>query len=260
MTSERLSDGEREILRDTATERDDGRYGPEAALQAGDTLIVLTELDRLHSWDGLMSLLDEHWPEALHPTVDDDASRGPGPRIVSLLRWVNTYQSVADGAYAEADRLRSENTALAGRIAEVRELRRTWFQNAEVVRGKADSIPGLTEVERAELRQGAVEMETCARQVGFALGPTPEEDPQFVTKDLDRRIRLDEDGPIHFAPYGGAFTTCGEALPKNTPWSVVRGDFDTSKYTTRRAETTCPQCRAALGLVQDGKGQADATA
>jgi hypothetical protein len=46
------------------------------------------ELTRLHSWEGLMELLDEHWPTDLIPTLPDDDTRDPGPRIVSLLRWV----------------------------------------------------------------------------------------------------------------------------------------------------------------------------
>lgn len=50
------------------------------------TYRLAAELERLHSWDGLMSLLDEHWPEDVFPTVPDDASRDPGPRIVALLR------------------------------------------------------------------------------------------------------------------------------------------------------------------------------
>lgn len=44
---------------------------------------------RLHSWDGLMELLDEHWPTDIFPTLPDSGSRDPGPRIVSLLRWLD---------------------------------------------------------------------------------------------------------------------------------------------------------------------------
>jgi hypothetical protein len=51
-------------------------------------LTLIAELRRLHSWDGLMSLLDEHWPDDIFPTLPDDDQRDPGPRIVSLLRWV----------------------------------------------------------------------------------------------------------------------------------------------------------------------------
>lgn len=55
------------------------------------------EVERLHSWEGLMSLLDEHWPESMIPTLSDDVSRDPGPRIVSLLRWVEALRRALDG-------------------------------------------------------------------------------------------------------------------------------------------------------------------
>ena len=48
-----------------------------------------SELERLHSWAGLMELLDEHWPADLFPTLEDDPGRDAGARIVSLLRWVD---------------------------------------------------------------------------------------------------------------------------------------------------------------------------
>ena len=51
------------------------------------------ELKRLHSWDGLLSLLDEHWPEDIFPTEPDSEDRDSGPRIVSLLRWVERLRA-----------------------------------------------------------------------------------------------------------------------------------------------------------------------
>ena len=107
MTSDRLTDDELERIRDLA---DDD------IATVRDMRLVLAELERLHSWDGLMELLDEKWPEDIFPSLDDDSERDPGARIVSLLRWVNTYRAVADGAHAEADRLRDENTALAAAV------------------------------------------------------------------------------------------------------------------------------------------------
>lgn len=47
---------------------------------------LVAEVERLHSWDGLMSLLDEHYPEDIFPTEEDNDGRDPGPRIVSLIR------------------------------------------------------------------------------------------------------------------------------------------------------------------------------
>jgi hypothetical protein len=68
-----------------------------------DMRLVLAELERLNSWHGLMSVLDEKYPEDIFPTREDDIDRDPGPRIVSLVRWV--------------DRFRAENTALAAAVA-----------------------------------------------------------------------------------------------------------------------------------------------
>lgn len=60
---------------------------------------LAAEVTRLHTWDGLMSLLDQYWPEDIFPTLPDDPGRDPGPRIVSLLRGVDTQR-------AEVERLR----------------------------------------------------------------------------------------------------------------------------------------------------------
>lgn len=76
-----------------------------AALLAGRDRLR-AELDRLHSWDGLMSLLDEHWPVDIFRADPMEDAADPGPRIVALLRWV--------------DRLRAE---LAKTRAEQRESR-----------------------------------------------------------------------------------------------------------------------------------------
>jgi len=46
-----------------------------------------------HSWAGLMALLDEHWPEDIFPTREDDITRDAGARIVSLVRWVDRLRA-----------------------------------------------------------------------------------------------------------------------------------------------------------------------
>jgi hypothetical protein len=52
-----------------------------------------------HSWTGLMQLLDEHWPDDIFPTkYADDPKRDAGPRIVSLMRWVDQLRRALDGA------------------------------------------------------------------------------------------------------------------------------------------------------------------
>lgn len=63
------------------------------------------EIERLHSWDGLMALLDEHWPADIFPTMPDREDRDPGPRIVSLIRWVDQLcaelEHLRDGCVGE---------------------------------------------------------------------------------------------------------------------------------------------------------------
>jgi len=51
---------------------------------------VVEEVERLRTWDGMLSILDAHWPQSLVPTTHqtDEPKRDPGARIVSLIRWV----------------------------------------------------------------------------------------------------------------------------------------------------------------------------
>jgi hypothetical protein len=72
---------------------------------------LTAENERLHSWDGLMSILDEHYPADLIPTTyDDDPARDPGPRIVSLIRSVSELRT-----QLEAVRKYAEDRAAYGR-------------------------------------------------------------------------------------------------------------------------------------------------
>lgn len=71
------------------------------AASALDVPALLDEVERLHSWDGLMSLLNEMYPDDIYPTREDDQSRDPGPRIVSLLRRLDE----ARGAIARVEAL-----------------------------------------------------------------------------------------------------------------------------------------------------------
>jgi hypothetical protein len=59
-----------------------------------DVAEVLAELDRLHTWDGLMWLLDQHWPAWVFPPGDSpqeaaDERLDVGHRVVALIRWVD---------------------------------------------------------------------------------------------------------------------------------------------------------------------------
>lgn len=98
------------------------QYGPALSIEGEARL--LAEVDRLHSWDGLMSTLDKHWPDDLFPG-SYDPSRDDRARIVGLLRWVGklvgdvescesrvrSYESVNEHLRGEADRLRAELAA-----------------------------------------------------------------------------------------------------------------------------------------------------
>jgi hypothetical protein len=48
--------------------------------------ILSSEVKHLHTWAGLLDLLDEHWPEAIFPTMVDDQGRDPGVRLLSIVR------------------------------------------------------------------------------------------------------------------------------------------------------------------------------
>lgn len=63
---------------------------------------LLAEVERLHSWDGLMSLLNEHYPEDIFPTMQDREDRDPGPRIVSLIRTLGQLRTQLDAFATES--------------------------------------------------------------------------------------------------------------------------------------------------------------
>lgn len=67
------------------------------------------EVRRLHTWEGLMSLLDEHYPADVPLGPDSD----PGPRILRLTREVHLLQLVVAQLRANEQRLR-ELAASAG--------------------------------------------------------------------------------------------------------------------------------------------------
>ncbi len=66
---------------------------------------LAAELAELHTWRGLMSLLDEHWPADVFDGRSNDGDSGP--RIVALMR--------------EIDLLRGALAAVLGTLAAVRD-------------------------------------------------------------------------------------------------------------------------------------------
>ena len=67
------------------------------------------------TWDGLLALLDEVYPDDVFPTLPDDPARDAGPRAVSLIRYARRVE-------AERDALRAERDALAAQVERVRAL------------------------------------------------------------------------------------------------------------------------------------------
>lgn len=104
------------------------------------------ERDRLHSWDGLMELLDEHWPADVWPMLEDDHKADVGHRVTSAMRWIDQLKRALSGhlfdgeslstreairselivqsieAEAERDRARDLAVALEGQVARVQGL------------------------------------------------------------------------------------------------------------------------------------------
>lgn len=85
----------------------DDQQAAQVALDAralrGEVERLRAEVERLHSWDGLMELLDEHWPASIFPTMPDREDRDPGPRIISLIRTLDARKRATP---AELTRIR----------------------------------------------------------------------------------------------------------------------------------------------------------
>lgn len=57
----------------------------------------------------------------------------------------------------------------------------------------------------------------------------------------------------HFAPYGSRNATCGEVIPRGAvpPIAGNSGIYSSPRFTTRRAETTCPGCRTIANITDE---------
>lgn len=77
------------------------------------------EVERLHTWAGLMSLLDEHYP----PDVVTGESGDPGPRIVALTRELAGQRQRADMAENRESALAEQLANAAAERAELERLR-----------------------------------------------------------------------------------------------------------------------------------------
>lgn len=103
-----------------------------------DLAFLLDELDRLHTWSGLMSLLDEHYPAE----VFDGSSGDLGARIVTLTRALDAVlqaRATIEGRQRdEIDRLRFVISSFADcfrtALEEIEQRERTATTEAERLR------------------------------------------------------------------------------------------------------------------------------
>lgn len=74
-----------------------------------DVPALVAEVERLNTWDGLVSLIDERYPA----DVMDGSTKDAGPRIVVLVREVARLQGIIAGAKQIAQRSRKDSTEWA---------------------------------------------------------------------------------------------------------------------------------------------------
>lgn len=66
---------------------------------------AIKENERLHSWGGLLSLLDEHWPEDVFPDRTGKPARDTGPRLVAAIRRAEKAKTDLAAAVARIDEI-----------------------------------------------------------------------------------------------------------------------------------------------------------
>lgn len=149
------------------------------------------EVERLHSWDGLLSLLDEHWPEGIFPT-SADGRRDTGPRLVAAIRR-------AKSAEAEVERLRAlvgdEDQPGWGRVSRAEAIRQAnefhagqlrWIDGHDKRRDERDAL-------REGIRALADEFDTAVgfRGAATSLRALLAPSPAATTGEADPRERIE---------------------------------------------------------------------
>jgi hypothetical protein len=99
-----------------------------------------TELERLRTWAGLLELLDEHWPEDIFPTEPDSEARDVGPRIVSLLRWVERLRGELDQAHVDRSNDARRSDVRWQRVTAEIEAERDKVREAEGATARDESV------------------------------------------------------------------------------------------------------------------------
>jgi hypothetical protein len=137
---------------------------------------------------------------------------------------------------AEVDRLRAVNEALAV------ERGAFFLDAADYVAGmmRAASRHALAERDEARRERDALAAKLAAVQ---KVAADWRYDDISIVRELIEAVGF----TTCFAAYGQSSTLCGETLPRRVDWDFGTGDYSSPALTTRRAEATCPKCRAALG-------------
>ena len=152
------------------------------------------EIERLHTWDGLMSLLDEHWPETILPTLPDEAARDAGSRIVSLIRWVEML-------HTEQKQLRARHGSAPLTLAQAAGHLHDWARDlddgtrTDWPAGHPDIIHGIRAAADWLDARATYETETPepAEMPDAAVDAVVKILDQFLTGHLDDRDREGED-------------------------------------------------------------------
>lgn len=119
---------------------------------------LLAEVDRLHSWDGLMSLLDEHYPADIFTGSSGD----DGPRIIALTREVDRLKAERDRLLAVLERTQNKVADLATERDRYQTAYRSARERAASYWGAYDGeskLRATREAEVAELKQRVAELE-----------------------------------------------------------------------------------------------------
>lgn len=117
-------------------EPDDARFIANAHQDIPDliayVLFIEAENERLQTWDGMMSVLDEHYPA----DVFDGSSGDPGSRIVSLMREVDLLREREKQLRDGLSRVNNDVCQTLGKA-----LGYPWFKDDQ------KNFPGATEAD-----------------------------------------------------------------------------------------------------------------
>lgn len=192
---------------------------------------VFAEVDRLKA--ALATVSDEagvQCREAAARTVRAEKERDDLKRQIDwLAEWLTQHTDEPKGSYGAVE---AAINAMAGFQRHINRSAEVWAEN----RAELEKL-------RAENAALAAKLDAVHDLVEEAVARM--EPVSWV--DALRAALGEASVPVCFAAYGQSSTLCGETLPRRVDWDFGKGDYSSPALTTRRNETTCPKCRAALG-------------